>query len=327
MSAFSVRTYRQGDECRIVTAFEEAFGEARGLEEWRWRFRFEGRSPCIALGQTEGGEVVSQYAAIPMRLEIDGVALGAGQPVDVFCLRRPGSAEGGLYVRTYRRFVKSFCGRQRPFQVLFGFPHDRVLRQGQLKMGYPSDPPPVPAWTLPIAGKVRSLVRRAVPPLAPSGERWTGDEMDRLWQRCRRRYPVAAVRDGHWLERRFASRPGVRYQHLVVRRDGEPRAWAALRRVGWEMRWADLLWDGSRAADLEALSRRARELARRAGRRRLVLWLAGDDEAAAVLERIGFRPRAGQELFFAHRFYDRGVAGAEEFARRFYVTLGISDLV
>ncbi|HYH44910.1 MAG TPA: hypothetical protein VEG34_04445, partial [Thermoanaerobaculia bacterium] len=152
--------------------------------------------------------------------------------------------------------------------------------------------------------------------------------VNRLWHRAAGRYPVAAVRDGAWLGRRFTGRPGVTYLHLGVfpRLGRTARAWAVLRVGEGSVRWAELVWDGD-PRSLAALDDAVAAVAREAGAERFEAWLAGDAAAAAVLAGRGWQRREQPDgLHLTLRSFDPGL-DITDLAGRFYLTMGDADLV
>lgn len=316
-TACELRPYAPGDEGSINRGFNEAFGLERSLGEWEWKFdAAEGRWILVAVDP--GGEVVAHYAAVPVRFQVDGAVLRAGQPVDVFCLRRPELVHGMLFVRLVREFYRVFGAPER-LALLFGFPSERPLRLGKAKMSY-GDPVSVPVW------RRRSGGRRAW---------WTGHTvrqgfeaaaLDRLWERSAHRYPVASVRDGAWFRRRYTGRPGVEYTHLSAWRQGEVRAWAVLRLLDGVTRWADLVWDGKDPSSLLALEGAVARVARRWGSAEIEMWLANDATAEAVLSKRGWLSAPHPQVKLTALSFLPGVDG-NDVVRRCYLTMGDSDLV
>jgi hypothetical protein len=324
-----VRTYQEGDEHAIVAGFEQAFAKPMSLATWQWKFLHGDQPPSVVVGEWQDDQsIVGQYAVMPMDVQVEGRLLAAGQPVDVFCLRRPGSVERQIYRRCYDQLVGRFCRPAGRYQLLFGFPNRRALRQGQLQMGYPDNPPQVPVLSRPVAGRLRSRVLRVLRGgRLPSGPSCSADDIDQLWQRARGRYPVAVARDGRWFQRRFASHPEIRYLHLLVHRGGQPRVWAALSASGQQLSWVDLVWDGQAEDDVLEMERQIHQLARRGGFRESVLWLLGDARVESILEAAGWQVDRAAELWFSHRFYGPLPMPASRFAERFYVTMAVSDHV
>jgi hypothetical protein len=312
------RPYAPGDEAAINRGFNEVFGLQRPLQEWEWKFAALPEGRWILVAVDPRGEVVAHYGAVPVRFQVDGEVLRAGQPVDVFCLRRPDLVHAMVFVRLVREFYRVFGGPER-LALLFGFPSERPLRLGKAKMSY-GDPAPVPVWRRGTVGRRSWWTRHAVKPGLDAAA------ADRLWQRSAARYPVATVRDGTWLQRRYTGRPGVEYAHLSAWKRGEVHAWAVLRLLDGVARWVDLVWDGEDPRALAALDDAAGRLARRWGAAEIEMWLANDAAAEVVFSARDWASTPHPQVKLTALSFQPGVDG-NDVVRRYYLTMGDSDLV
>ena len=316
----TVTPYRPGDETAINRGFARVFGVERPLDDWRWKFPDEDGGRRILTLRDPAGEVAAHFAALPVPLSIDGRLLRAGQVVDVYSDRRAGLARRGPFVRLVHEFYRRHGG-EHDLPLIYGFPGERHFRLGVLALGY-SPPRPVRFFSRDLA--------TAPPPsrLRPRHlrEGLDGEAADTLWRRAARRYPVAVVRDGARLGRRFAGRPGIDYHHLWVTEGGEPAAWAVVRAMEDRLSWADLVWDG-RPAALERLARAIEEHGRRRSLPAGHLWLDGDPEAERLLAGLGWveRPEPQGICLGAVSFISD--LSAAELCRRLYVTMADADLV
>jgi hypothetical protein len=320
-SAPTIRPFRPGDEEAVNAGFNAAFGLARPLAEWRWKFPQTPERRRIVLAVDATGAVLAHFAVVPVRFQAAGGVLLAGQAVDSYSRRRLGLARENLFQRTVRAFYDLHCSPSE-IALLYGFPGTRHLRLGLSQLGYLA-PQPVAYWR-------RPLPPRAPRPLLRSHDVTDGFDpaaLDELWTRSRRRYPFAAVRDSAWLSRRFTGRPGADYLHLQARRGGRCEAWAVLRPTADQpLRWVELLWDGEDPRALDALDRAADDFARLVGASHLDLWLSGDPAAAAA-----FAARGWQQLPEPHDLHVAFVPFHPELdvpslAPQLYYTLGDSDL-
>jgi hypothetical protein len=92
-------------------------------------------------------------------------------------------------------------------------------------------------------------------------------------------------------------------------------------------RQADLLWDGRHERSLVALDRAVTLLARRRGATGVDGWLDGDEHAAEVLGRLGWKTHPNPlDLRTVVRVFHPAIDPARV-AGRLYLTLGDSDLV
>lgn len=327
MDAFTLRPMTWADGERVNASFNEAFGLTRPIEEWRWKVGPGARDACTILAVDAAGDVAAQYGALAVRVQVGHRALTAGQPVDVFCLRRAAALAPRLFIRTAHAFYRTYGGA--PLAFIFGFPGDRSMRIGRLTLGYA--PPRAVAYRTRRArrpARWRDAVKtlrgwrqpyRIVTACEPAA-------LDALWAAAAPRYPVSAIRDGAWLARRYLTRPRHAYRLLVVSRDGRPHAWGVLLQERDTMHWVDLLWDGLDPRALQTLDRAAVRAAADAGCPTLDLWLDGDPAAAQILEACGWaaapEPRA---LHLTAVAFDPTLEAAGV-VRRFYLTMGDSDL-
>lgn len=324
--ALTVRPYRPGDEIEINAGFNRVFGVSRGLEAWRWKFPPGLGRSTILVAEDPSGRIPIHYAAIPVTLQIDGRRVLAGQAVDVYSEHRRSLARRGPFVRFVHEFHEVF-GDAGHLSLLYGFPGTRHVRLGVRLLRYCS-----PRDVRFFARDLRdSKAREAGVPRPFRGLRlhhgfdapWT----DRLWHRAQARYPVAVCRDATWIGRRFHDRPGVDYVHLRIEHRGRPAALAVVRVHEGVVHWAELVWEGRRAAALEALSREVCRLGRGAGADAAHLWLDGDPPARGILERCGWiarpEPRGLQRVGVPYR----PSLDAADVCRRMYVTMGDADLI
>jgi len=316
-----LRPYRAGDESEINRAFNAAFGLARPLPEWQWKFADGPEGRWIVVGEDASGAVVTHFAALPVWLQDGGRRVLAGQNVDVFALpsARSGLGAARAYLETARCFFALFEAPER-LAVLFGFPGPRNDPLVVGRLGY-RPVRPVEVWTRAAVVRWRwhlghEVVDEDLPHLT-----------DRLWARAAHRYRVAAVRDAAWYRRRFCGRPGVEYRFVTAWRRGEPHAVAVLR-VGDGVLWVcDLVWDGEDDRSVRAIDAAAGELARRHGCSRLEAWMSGDAQAAELLAGLGWL-RRGHEAGL--RMVARGVdpqLTIDRLAASFYFTMADADLV
>ncbi|MCX7896222.1 MAG: GNAT family N-acetyltransferase, partial [Thermoanaerobaculum sp.] len=133
MSEWIIRPYRGGDGAAINRSFNRVFGCHRSDEEWEWKFLDRPLGPFIMVAVGPEGEVLAQYAAVPVRLQTPVGVVWAGQVVDVFSLPsvRQGLAAGKAYLQAMALFFARW-GNPDHLALLFGFPSQRPLKLGQL---------------------------------------------------------------------------------------------------------------------------------------------------------------------------------------------------
>ena len=322
-----IRPFAAGDEDRVNRGFNEAFGLDRPLEEWAWKFPADPGGRLIMIAEREG-EVLAHYAGVPVRLQIDGRLWDAAQIVDVYSSRkaRGSFTRRGVWVQTVDTFFDTF-GRSGRVPLLFGFPSPRPLRLGVLQLGYDAmEPQPIRYLVRrpprPAAGLRRLLYR------AELGRDWE-PRLDELWRQVASQYPVAVVRDAAHAARRYAGRPGVRYHRFLVlpRLSTSPVASVVFRTDGGRVRWVDLVWDHRHPGALDLIVHLSSGLAAQTDAELEEMWLNGDPDGRARLERLGFvEEREPGKLVMVARAFDQEV-DLVSMGHKVYVTMGDSDLV
>ena len=322
MNPFEIRPYQPGDEGQINASFNEVFHEQRPLDQWQWKFQPVGRNSLIMLAVASDGTVLAQFSVQVMRLQIDDKVYPAGHAVDEFCVHAASTVQGRAYLRTYRAFIDAYCGGDR-VALFFGFPGDRHMRLGRLRMNY-VDPVPVRFW---IKKREIPLWTRLWPERKLASKIPPSEELNVFWERCRHRYRISLVRNGDWLRRRYFSRPGNDYKFLSVSRGGEMAAWAIIRITQDQLKWVDLLWNGARKDDLIGIEEKIVRIARQCRIREMVLWLMGDAEAERVIGTCGWQERPHPlNLHLTSVPFRPEISGAYV-VNHFYVTMGDSDLI
>jgi hypothetical protein len=324
---YTVRPYRPGDEEAINQGFNRAFRRDRSLDEWAWKFPIEPEGRLIMVAESNG-ELLAHYSALRLRFQVEDEVWPTGHVVDVFATRpvRSGISLRGAFVATGEEFYRHF-GADGDTPLFYGFPGPRHRRQGELQLSYDEMPfqpatyltrrPPEPS------SRIRRLRYRAEP-----ARDWE-PRLDDLWQRVRRSYPVATVRDAEWALRRLAGHPTVRYHRfLVMPRFGRrPLGWVAFRTDQSRCRWVDLLWDHRHPGVLELIHHLSARLAVQTGAESEELWLTGDREGVARLEARGFvaMPEPNDLMMTSRKFTSE--IDYSRFDGRVYLTMADCDLV
>lgn len=326
MSDFELRTYRPGDEVEINSTFNEVFSLNRPIGEWRWKFSNRSGDLPILLGFLKG-ELATQYAGMPVDFSWEGRRVPAVQIVDVFSTRAARRfGRRGFWVRTVEDFFERF-GYSGDYPLLYGFPGRRALKLGVLQLGYDAlDPQKIIEFQRSERHRRRTLWGRfyranAIGP----GDR---AELDELWERVLRDYPMSICRDSAWLWWRYLEKPGTEYHLFAIR----PRFSSAI--VGWavfllrdqECCCVDLLWDHRHPGALDLIETLSGGLAIQAGASLERLWLTGDAEAAEQLGARGFVPSPEElPLAFVARSFSPEL-DVRRLENRVYLTMGDTDL-
>lgn len=313
-----LRPYREGDEAAINQGFNLAFGLARSLDEWLWKFPAGSEGRWIVVAVNANGQVLAHCGAMVARMRLGAVTVRGAQIEGAFAVQ---DAQGRrVFTSCYEEFIRRF-GTPDDLPFMYGFPGERRFEMG-IKDLHDQDLGPVGFWS-------HELGRRKL--VTVTGHRvrrgWDRAAADALWSRAAGRYPYATLRDGAWLERRFTGHPAAVYTHLSAWRAGMVRAWAVVARAGAVLKVADLIWDGDDARALAALARAIDAEARAGGCRTVQLWLGGDPAAGATLSWLGYVESPHPDgLHTAARIFHPEI-DLDKVRRRLYLTLGDSDMV
>jgi len=323
-----IRPYRRGDEAEILGLFQRVFGVERSLEHWRWKFLQNPAGRCfMRLAETPSGELVGQYAGLPVHMAWGAKTLVFTQIIDVMVdpRFRAGLKRPGLFSALANRYIGDYGGLDK-VSGGYGFPTPLALRIGRRVAGY------TPLH--PVIGLVRDL-SRADHCRPPWGARLFrveevdryGEEIDRLWERMRPALAVATVRDARYLNWRYADCPDIRHHRFAAfhRLSGAPAGMAILRLWVRGERVAALMdWLASSRAVALAVLARCEEIARGAGMDRLEVWFPPYALPFRLFQELGFRPEATIYEFVA---LPTSPEVSLEWAKdRWYYTMGDSDI-
>lgn len=308
--AISRRT--EDDRNALESMYKEVFGEQAALENRaRWRWQYEENPNCPAEGPEiwvakEDGEILGQYATMPVRLEVKGRALRASWGMDVMV--RPNLQKKGLGSRLFLYWDKNV-------EASLGLGLSMASYTLFRKLGW-EDVGPVPCYSRILDPKAllsRRLGRPLGSALAPLAslflwlvfpQRRTKDEVsvsslkgqfgsdyDELWERVSPVFDFIAERRAAYLEWKYRKVPHVSYDVFEARRDGELSGYVVLRtteRNGVRLALlVDLLAHPDDRESLGALLDRALDWAREQGASRMQTFTF-DRRIAARLSSKGF---------------------------------------
>jgi hypothetical protein len=322
-----IRPFRPGDERAVNDGFNGAFRLERSMDEWAWKFPPSSDGRLIMLAEI-GDDLLAHYAGVPVRFAIDGREWNAAQIVDVYSTRaaRRGFTRKGVWVRTVEAFFDTF-GQSGRAPLLYGFPSPRPLRLGVLQLGYDAvEPQPIVYLSREPSAASSSHRRHFY--RAELAADWE-PRLDTLWQRVRRDYPVAAVRDADRALHRLAGHPSVHYHRfLVLPRFGRtPVAFVAFRTDEGRCRWVDLVWDHRHPGALDLVNHLSVGLAEQTGAEIEELWLNGDPEGRSRLVDRGFeQSEVPGKLVMVARAFDPEL-DVTALDGRVYLTMADADLV
>ena len=326
-----VRAYRPGDEEKINTGFNRAFGLKRTLQQWREKFGENGSHASIVVAVDEIGNVVAHCAALKTRFNVAGCEIVCGQAVDSYCLPEARIIEPAVFQRCMSSFYEIFCGNA-GLPLLFGFPGKRHLRLGNLKLGYETGRCVEYYCKSPRVSRIWF-------PRFKVGAHFDREAMDDLWKRCVKRYDYAVVRDSQRLIERYAfgslqspsrfepcSSSGY-FLLTVVQGKRKVEAWLVYRIDGKRMKIIDFLWDGRDERSVREVLLQTANVAVHRDCELMEIWLNGDEKLAKVMTSSGWIERENPEKLMASAVSPQGSVDARNILAGFYYTWGDSDLV
>lgn len=317
-----VRRYAKGDEVRINVSFCEVFGAERSIEQWQSKFGVNGEDADIIVAADGEGQILAHCASLRTRVWTLGRVLNYGQSVDVFCLAAARKLEQAIFERCMKSFYESFCTNEGT-PLLFGFPGERHLRLGYLKLGYHAGFP-VGFYTREAAAKRIWMAKYEL------RQNFDIQSLDSFWQRCKGRYQSAVVRDGRRLTDRFglaSSKQRTKYGFLAACMKGEVCAWAVYCVDGEKFKIVDVLWDGFDPRAIAELFNGLGRFAFEGGRVVMEMWLNQDILLARTLQESGWKKIDNPERLMVTAVSPGGLVDAGLFLDGFYLTWGDSDLV
>ena len=346
MAAPTIETRNGGDAEDIFHLYEEVFG--RELTEssrrrWTWQYQENpsARGEAAIWVARDGGEVLGQYASMPVRLRWGGREVRSSWGMDVFLKAAArGRGIGAQLFDTWRASVDVALG-------LGLTPSSYGLFK---KMGY-RDVGPVPFFVkvmdaravtrrrlgragalaaplLALGWRVRHPERpRADPMLTVRAASAFGDEYDALWERAGGAWAMCVRRDRAYLDWKYGRCPNREYAVDEVLRDGSLAGFVVTRhedyrglRLGWVIDcFAAREDDAARDALLGAALDRFRDNAVARAQA-----FALSTPLRRSLERMGFRAAASPMQFCV----SASVPSEPVFADRggWHVVFGDSDM-
>jgi GNAT superfamily N-acetyltransferase len=241
--------YHPDDRRPVEALYRRVFGpdasDANRLR-WEWQYRrnpnMPAEGPLIWLAR-EGNTIIGQYAAMPVRLSVNGREIDAAWGMDVMVAperqrqglgevlfrtwdRAVGASLGlGLSDASYRLFQKLHWPDVGPVPCLVKPLSRRALRRPHWSVGMNKF---VSAVTLPWV----RLVARSKPLLGEVKPiRQFDDAFTRLWERVAPSFAFAVRRDAAYLNWKYLQSPHVRYLMAALLRDGEPAGYVVYRHV------------------------------------------------------------------------------------------------
>src|SRR3990172_6816394 len=121
----NVRVAHEGDAAKIGTLFEKVFGFSRRMEHYQWKFLENPTGlQLIVVAETEGGDIVGQYALWPVMLQLERREYLGAQSLDTMI--HPDYRGKGMFM-TLANACYEIAAAQ-GVKVLYGFPNPSSYR-------------------------------------------------------------------------------------------------------------------------------------------------------------------------------------------------------
>lgn len=333
-----VDRYRPEDNAAVAALYRRMYGEnaEASLQRWQWQYErnpnLPGGTPLIWLLRLDG-EVIGQYATMPVMLMVNGREIDAAWGMDVMIT--PEHQRGG-----YGRLMFEKWDQNTGASIGIGLTDASAGLFKKLNWG---DMGRVPRLIKPYSarahgtpkrfGGVSRVVRNLVTRLRPMGGdvrqlRRFDEGVTRLWERVGSRFAFAVRRDATYLNWKFADVPHLDYTFATLVRSGETQGYVAIRHVEQSNQrvtiLADFLADPDDPTALRALLRWVDRQALAAGSDivRVITTHAGFLD---ILRSAGYLDRDPAMRFVAKINACEVPASYYESSATWHVTVGDSD--
>ena len=301
MSAFELRSYRSGDEARVVEMFERVFREPYDLALWRWKY-LEGpsaRPELSVVAEGEGGALVGHGAVFCSPLNLIGRKKGCGQVTDLMI--DPALQKTGIGSAIYVRCVEQVAAAG--FPVCLAFPNERSA----VGLHWHAAHVAIMEKYEVTAGGAEHAALAAEVDAEPEVPRFELDErVDDLFASAARLESLSVWKDRAYLEWRYARHPRNAYRFMALAYGDLLMGLAVVKPQGRRWRLMELIVRDKRATVA----------------RRLLLEVVGALEApAAALEFVGRDPwffadalgALARRPYFSHHVFARAVDREQAF--------------
>ncbi len=217
---FTVHSYSEGDEEKILSLFNRVFSQKRSMEHWLWKFRDSPSGRHKIKLCWHGKRLVTQFAGYPVTMEWYGMKINVlhiGDSMTDPDYRSRIMGRKGLFVRTVNSFVEEFTGKEvEKAQILYGFNTGKIQKLGRLLLGY------TPVSKVMLLGKVLDK-RKGEESISTNylysvqSTLTVPEDIDALWMKCRSGQGLETIRDYKYLKWRYEDCPDTDYTFWTVR--------------------------------------------------------------------------------------------------------------
>jgi len=237
-----VDRYRPEDHAAVAALYHRMYGPNAEASLLRWQWQYE-RNPNLPDGipliwlLRLDGEVIGQYATMPVMLAVNGREIDAAWGMDVMIT--PEYQRGG-----FGRIMFEKWDHNTGASIGIGLTDASAGLFKKLKWGDMGRVPRLikplsaraPAAPKRLVDRVSRSIRNLATRLRPMGGdvrhvRRFDDGVTRLWERVKSRFAFAVRRDAAYLNWKFVDAPHLKYAFATLVRDGETHGYVAIRHV------------------------------------------------------------------------------------------------
>ena len=245
-----IRPYNDGDETRILQAFNKVFNTNRTIEHWYWKFR---ENPFgthkIAEAVTENGTLAAHYCGYPVPFHSsvadlkDFLSFHIGDTMTSPEFRNLGLGKTGVLTRLTTYFYNRFCVDTVPF--IYGYNTGNIRKFGErfLQYQYTSY---VPYHVIDLNKtnlKPLSTIRRLISGFSVERVSNITREYDLFFEKVCNNYGMLVKRTSSYLKWRYLDCPDNVHKVFAVHRFGKLVGWSVFSTKGKVLLWGDALFD------------------------------------------------------------------------------------
>ncbi|WP_422123967.1 GNAT family N-acetyltransferase [Planococcus sp. X10-3] len=300
-----IRNYQPGDEEGINALYQTVFGKSRSLAEWQWKFvEFTEAAPIIIVAEQDG-QIVGHAAVLKIPGVSNGRRVQLGERVDIMV--HPSHQGQGIYKEIVQAMIEACTAAG--IDVLYGFPAEKA-KDVFLKTAGGEDLGNVPRFLavqrpgaligtkLPAFAKLAKiadkpyglLTKRKSPYQLRDYAANDSALIDELYHRFAAAYPLHAVRDSAYIQRRYLAHPTRDYMVQMILKEDAAVGYAVCRTEKMENGTTTAtivdLWAQPDAAVLTGILRTIRNTADADA---INCWAVGGSARYSALKSAGFR--------------------------------------
>jgi len=216
--------YRSEDEGDVLSLWETVFHKKMPQDLWKWKYLHTTYGYRIMLCKNREGKPVAMFSGTPFLTNCDGKTVEITHLMDN--MSHPDYRGQGVFIRTIEAFLKEYAGPGKSV-FLYGFPGKYHFDIGSKYELYRE----LFGGVTYLTGDIRKLgtaagqVEGKILPIKN-----IDSALDHLWDRCKKDYPFAVIRNAEFLKWRFSAHPLYSYEILgYFDHADELRAYAVIR--------------------------------------------------------------------------------------------------